>query len=221
MLMTSPWRRNPELDVLAVDFRPVGALQIGEHELALVFLDLDVKAADAVVVELDGVAFFAADGDRRGQVVVTSPDRPHPMPATSPVPSGTALSHKVAGLPTARNRSKSTGSTGRSAATLAPDVLAHSIYRPDGILKRGETAPRFRRFPPAATPWLITCRRNGSQAASGPRGRLLDSAMRRASPQSTIPYEGCDIFSDSGWSRKPGRLYSPSINALVGRIPGR
>ena len=36
--------------------------------LPLVFLDFDVEAADPLVVELNGVAFFAADRHRRGQL---------------------------------------------------------------------------------------------------------------------------------------------------------
>ena len=60
---------DPELDRLAVDLGAVGALQVGQHELLVVLLDLQVEAADALVVELDGVALLAADGDRRGQVL--------------------------------------------------------------------------------------------------------------------------------------------------------
>ena len=56
---------DAKLGVLAVDAGAVGALQVGEHELALIFLDFEMEAADALVVELDGVAFLAADGDGR------------------------------------------------------------------------------------------------------------------------------------------------------------
>ena len=56
--------QDAQLRVFAVDAGAVGALQVGEHQLALVFLDLEVEAADPLVVELDRVAFLAADGDR-------------------------------------------------------------------------------------------------------------------------------------------------------------
>jgi hypothetical protein len=35
----------------------------------VIFLDLDVKSADAFVVELDRVAFLAADRDRRHEIL--------------------------------------------------------------------------------------------------------------------------------------------------------
>ena len=58
---------DPQLDVLAVDLGAVGALQIGDHDLVLIGLDFDVESADPLVVELDRVAFLAADGDGRRQ----------------------------------------------------------------------------------------------------------------------------------------------------------
>ena len=64
---------HPNLHALAVDLRAVGALQVGQHDLVLVFLDLQVEAADPFVVELEGVAFLAADGKRRGHVGEDSP----------------------------------------------------------------------------------------------------------------------------------------------------
>ena len=51
----------PELDGLAVDLGAVGAFQVGQHQLALVFLDFQMEAADPLVVELDGVSLLAAD----------------------------------------------------------------------------------------------------------------------------------------------------------------
>ena len=65
--------QNAKLDVFAVDLGAVGAFQIGEHELLVIFLNLDVVAADAFVVELDGVAFFAADGDWRHEIGEDAP----------------------------------------------------------------------------------------------------------------------------------------------------
>lgn len=47
---------DPHLDVLAVDLGAVGALEVGEDELVLVVLELEVVAADPLVVELDRVA---------------------------------------------------------------------------------------------------------------------------------------------------------------------
>jgi len=52
----------------AVDAGAVGAFEVGEDDVAVVFLDLGVEAADALVVEPHEVAFLAADGDRRGEV---------------------------------------------------------------------------------------------------------------------------------------------------------
>ena len=62
-----------EMDALAVDLGAVGALQVGKDQLAVVFLDLQMEAADPLVVELDGIAFLAADGQRRGNVVEVPP----------------------------------------------------------------------------------------------------------------------------------------------------
>ena len=61
------------MDALAVDLGAVGALQVGKDQLAVVLLDLEVEAADPLVVELDGVAFLAAHGQRRGNAVEVSP----------------------------------------------------------------------------------------------------------------------------------------------------
>jgi hypothetical protein len=55
---------------LTFDLGAVGALEVRDHDLVLIFLDLDVEAADALVVELERVSLFAADGDRRGQLVI-------------------------------------------------------------------------------------------------------------------------------------------------------
>ena len=65
--------QNPQLDVLSINLRPVGALQVGQHEAIVVFLDFDMKAADPFVVELDGIAFLAADCHRSGQTIKYSP----------------------------------------------------------------------------------------------------------------------------------------------------
>ena len=44
-----------EMDALAVDLGAVGALQIGKDQLAVVFLDLQMEAADSFVVESTGL----------------------------------------------------------------------------------------------------------------------------------------------------------------------
>src|SRR4029079_1967932 len=62
--------KDAKLDVFAVDLGAVGAFQIRDDDLVLVFLNLDVEAADPLVVELDAVPFFASDGYRRGKIVV-------------------------------------------------------------------------------------------------------------------------------------------------------
>jgi hypothetical protein len=45
----------------------------GEDQLALVLLDFEMEAADPLVVELDGIAFFPAHGQRRGDVLKGPP----------------------------------------------------------------------------------------------------------------------------------------------------
>jgi hypothetical protein len=59
---------DSQLDILTVDFGPVGTLQIGQDQLFMVLLDFQVEPADAFVVQLDGVAFLTADRDRSGQI---------------------------------------------------------------------------------------------------------------------------------------------------------
>ena len=62
--------QDPQLNLFAVDPRPIGASQIGEHDVLLVILYLDVEATDPLVVQLDRVAFFATDRHRRQNVLV-------------------------------------------------------------------------------------------------------------------------------------------------------
>ena len=50
------------MDALAVDLGTVGALQVGQDQLALILLDLQMEAADPLVVELDGIAFLPTHG---------------------------------------------------------------------------------------------------------------------------------------------------------------
>jgi hypothetical protein len=59
---------DPHLDVLAVDLRAVGALQVGGDDLVAVVLEFEVIPADPLVVQLDRIAVLAADRDRRGHV---------------------------------------------------------------------------------------------------------------------------------------------------------
>ena len=70
--------QDAQLDVFAVDLGAVGAFQIGDDDLVLIFLDLDVKAADALVVELQRVAFFAADVTGVGNPRTRGRDRRRP-----------------------------------------------------------------------------------------------------------------------------------------------
>src|SRR5215468_8360035 len=51
-----------------VDAGAVGTFEVGEDDLAVVELHLGVVTADALVVEAQEVALFAADGHRRRQV---------------------------------------------------------------------------------------------------------------------------------------------------------
>jgi hypothetical protein len=61
--------QDAELDILAVDLGAVRAFQVGQHDLVLVFLNLDVKPAHALVVQLQRVALLAANRHRRLQLV--------------------------------------------------------------------------------------------------------------------------------------------------------
>ena len=61
--------QDAKLHVLVVDLRAVGAFQVGDHQAVVIFLNLDVIPADPLVVELDRVALFAADGDRRIEIL--------------------------------------------------------------------------------------------------------------------------------------------------------
>src|SRR5207237_2661708 len=60
---------DAELHVLAVDLRAVGALQVGDHVAVVIFLNLDMEAADPLVVALDGVPLIAAAGGWRRKAV--------------------------------------------------------------------------------------------------------------------------------------------------------
>ena len=82
-----PRPEDPKLHRLAVDLGAVGAFQVGQHHLAFVFLDLQMEAADPLVVELDRVPLFAADGQWGGNVFEdTPPVRPvkNPQGKSSP-----------------------------------------------------------------------------------------------------------------------------------------
>ena len=84
------------MSVLAVDTSAVGAFQIGQNQLLLIFLDLDMKATDALIVELNRIAFLAANRNRRRRPSKTWPRsapsrtlnviwliaRPMPVPTT-------------------------------------------------------------------------------------------------------------------------------------------
>ena len=58
------------LDRRAVHARAVGAVEVGQDDVAVFHLDLGVEPADALVVEPQAVAFLAADGDGDWEVLV-------------------------------------------------------------------------------------------------------------------------------------------------------
>ena len=124
----------PELDILAVDLGAVGALQIGEHDLVLIGLDLDVKATDALVVELDRVAFLAP--------MVTGVSRfSNTRPRSAPSNTQGDRSHKQTGH--AAWRAGDTGTKGRTAAVRAP-ARPHSALIACGQ-KQGQAALKILR----------------------------------------------------------------------------
>jgi hypothetical protein len=53
---------------MTIDTAAVGAVQVREDHLALVFLQLGMQPADAFIVQLNIVVLFATDGDRSFQV---------------------------------------------------------------------------------------------------------------------------------------------------------
>ena len=65
--------QNAEMRIVAVDLGAVGAVEVREDDLFLIFLNFQVKAADPLVGQLDVVPFLAADRDGRCHVVVQSP----------------------------------------------------------------------------------------------------------------------------------------------------
>src|SRR6185369_14987263 len=64
---------NTKLNVLAVDFGPVRALQVGNDQPPVVFLNFDMVSAHPLVVELNGISLLAADGDRQREILKDAP----------------------------------------------------------------------------------------------------------------------------------------------------
>src|SRR2546423_15071550 len=60
------------LDDVAIYSRAIGALKVSEDDLAVIELNLGVKAADALVVEAQHVAFFPANGHGGGHLAKDS-----------------------------------------------------------------------------------------------------------------------------------------------------
>ena len=60
---------DPHLNILAVHLCAVGAFQICQHNLVVIFLQFEVITADTLIVELNRVAFLATDRHRGRQVV--------------------------------------------------------------------------------------------------------------------------------------------------------
>jgi hypothetical protein len=52
---------------LTIDFGTVGAVQVRYNQTSIIFLNLNVKSADAFIVQLNQVTFFASNGHRGGQ----------------------------------------------------------------------------------------------------------------------------------------------------------
>ncbi len=52
--------QDPKLAILSIDPRPVGAIQVGQNQDIVIFLNFHMKSADALVVQLNRISFFAA-----------------------------------------------------------------------------------------------------------------------------------------------------------------
>src|SRR5208283_6146319 len=63
-----PGPQPPDLHRVAVDPGAVGAFQVGQDDVAVVMLDLGVKAANPFIVEPEQVALLAADRQGDGQL---------------------------------------------------------------------------------------------------------------------------------------------------------
>jgi hypothetical protein len=61
---------NAELYFFVVDLGAIGTFQIGQHKVIVILLDLEMKTTDALIVQLDGVSFLAADSHRYFDVFV-------------------------------------------------------------------------------------------------------------------------------------------------------
>jgi hypothetical protein len=59
---------DAKLAILTIHSSSVGAFEIGEYQVVVVFLDLAMEPADSFVVELDGIPFLATYGDRRPEI---------------------------------------------------------------------------------------------------------------------------------------------------------
>ena len=57
---------------MPIDPRAVGALQISQDDSLAIFLHLGMKAADALVIELDGVLVLPPNGDWRFHVAINA-----------------------------------------------------------------------------------------------------------------------------------------------------
>jgi hypothetical protein len=58
--------KDSQLAVLTVDFGAVGAFQIGQNKVLVVEKYFAMVTADAFVIELNRISFFAADRNRGG-----------------------------------------------------------------------------------------------------------------------------------------------------------
>ncbi len=62
-MIASP--KNSQLDRMSVHTTAVRAVQVGENDLTMIFLQLGVQPTDTFIVQLNHVVFFTANRDRR------------------------------------------------------------------------------------------------------------------------------------------------------------
>ena len=57
-------------DFFVIDSGAIGAVEIGEHKIIVIHLNPQVNPADTFIIELDRIAFFTPDRDRKRDVFV-------------------------------------------------------------------------------------------------------------------------------------------------------
>ena len=61
--------QDTQLNFFVIDLCSVGAFQIGQNEIFVIKLNLKVKPADPLVIELDRIPLFSPDGDRCRHII--------------------------------------------------------------------------------------------------------------------------------------------------------